>query len=274
MLRIGTRLGNRYEIVAHIGAGGMGGGYRARDSRLGRDVAIKILPEHLAQDPNALSRFEREARALASLSHSNIPAIHDFLNDQGISMVVMELLEGETLRQRMSTQMIGWKIAFEITVTIANALAAAHSRGIIHRDLKPENIFLTTDGAVKILDFGLARVEKFISDREYSEMPTIETPTDPGTVLGTIHYMSPEQLRGETVDAKSDIFSLGCILHEILAGKRPFSRSTYAETIAAVLKERPEDSPFLDASTPPQAKEILSTCLEKKPQKRFPSARD
>ena len=213
-----------YEIVAPIGAGGMGEVYRARDPRLDRDVAIKILPGHLAQNPRALARFEREAKAVAALSHPNIMAIHDFGSEAGITYAVVELLEGETLRSHLSRGALGWRKAVETGIAIADGLWASHSKGIIHRDLKPDNIYLTEEGQVKILDFGLARSTE-ISVDEKAEAATL---TEEGTVLGTAGYMSPEQVRGTPADARSDIFSLGCVLYEMVAGQRAFARATPA----------------------------------------------
>src|SRR5213594_488017 len=212
-LPIATRLGP-YEIIAPIGAGGMGEVYRARDPRLGRDVAIKVLPEHLSHDPQALARFEREARAVAALSHPNILAIFDLGTEQGMSYSVTELLEGETLRARIKRGSLPWRKAVEIGAALADGLAAAHSKGIIHRDLKPDNIFLTADARVKILDFGVARYRPAESAGEETLTQAV---TQEGTVMGTIGYMSPEQLRGTAVNPASDLFSLGCVLFEMLA---------------------------------------------------------
>lgn len=273
MLSPGECLTGRYEILGLLGSGGMGVVYRARDLRLGRDVAIKILPQHLAQNANALARFEREAKALASLSHANILAIHDFHNEEAFSYAVMELLEGETLRDRLSADPLPWTRALLTGAAIADGLTAAHSRGVVHRDLKPENVFLTNDGGIKILDFGLAQIVLPEPVKEQSSAPT-ESTTDPGTIVGTMHYMSPEQLRGLDVDARGDIFALGCILYEMLTGKRPFSRTTQIETAAAILKEDPPDSPFQDPNTPLDSKQIILHCLEKEPQNRFQTARD
>ena len=273
MLPVGTSLAGRYEVLGLLGSGGMGMVYKARDLRLGRDVAVKILPQHLAEDPNALARFDREAKALASLSHTNILAIHDFHNQEGFAFAVMELLQGQTLRSRMSTDTLPWMQALQIGTAIAEGLTAAHSRGVVHRDLKPENIFLTGDDGVKILDFGLAQIETPAPLPEYSTAPTAST-TDPGTILGTMQYMSPEQLRGSAVDARSDIFALGCILYEMFTGKRPFARPTQIETAASILKEEPPEHPFLDPETPPPAKQIILHCLEKDASNRFQTARD
>jgi serine/threonine-protein kinase len=273
MLSVGTCLTGRYEVLGLLGSGGMGVVYRARDLRLARDVAIKLLPQHLADNPAMLSRFDREAKALASLSHPNILAIHDFQNDQGFSFAVMELLNGETLRNRMTAEPFPWTRALQIGAAIADGLTAAHSRGVVHRDLKPENVFLTNDGSIKILDFGLAQMESPALLKEQSSAPT-ESTTDPGTIVGTMHYMSPEQLRGRQVDPRSDIFALGCILFELLTGKRPFSRVTQIETAASILKEDPPALPFLDRGTPEEARAVISHCLEKDPGNRFQTARD
>ena len=273
MLQAGTSLAGRYEVVGLLGSGGMGMVYHARDLRLGRDVAVKILPQHLAEDPGALARFDREAKALASLSHTNILAIHDFHNEQGFAFAVMELLQGQTLRARLMKGPLPWMRALEIGATTAEGLTAAHSRGVVHRDLKPENIFLTTESATKILDFGLAQIESPASVPEQSSAPTAST-TDPGTILGTMHYMAPEQLRGRDVDARADIFAVGCILFEMLTGKRPFTKETHIETAASILKEEPPDYPFLDPDTPPDVRQIVLHCMEKDPQNRFQTARD
>ncbi len=273
-LTAGTRLGP-YEILSPIGAGGMGEVYRARDSRLDRDVAVKVLPEHLAKDPDALARFEREAKAVAALSHPNILAIHDFGNEHGICFAVMELLEGETLRSRLkeSGALSPRKVA-EIGAALADGLSAAHAKGVIHRDLKPENIFLTTDNRVKILDFGLARVRaRFTSSDETTAGPAVGR-TERGSMLGTMGYMSPEQVRGELAEAPSDIFALGCVLYEMATGLRAFSRGSTADSVAAILKE---DVPELSSSgkqVPPELERVISHCLEKRPSERFQSARD
>jgi len=221
-LEIGKQLGH-YRILGPLGAGGMGEVYRARDTNLKRDVAVKILPPHVSTNPDTLNRFEREALALAQLSHPNILSIHDFGKYDGVTLAVTELLEGETLRTRIERSVIPYRKALEIGASIADGLAAAHSKGIIHRDLKPENIFLTRDDQVKILDFGLARMEPQTKQRK-SEAG-IPTETDPGSIKGTMGYMSPEQLRGQGIDGRSDIFSLGCILYEMLTGIRAFTRS-------------------------------------------------
>jgi serine/threonine protein kinase len=247
----------------------MGEVYSAQDTKLDRRVALKVLPEHLSNDPQALARFEREAKAVAALSHPNILAIHDFGIDGGITYAVAELLEGETLRTRIAGSALPWRKALEIGVALAEGLSVAHSRGIIHRDLKPENIFLTSDGRVKILDFGLARNIPAVSPNDET---LTAAETEPGTVLGTAPYMSPEQVKGERVGAVSDIFSLGCVLYEMVAGRRAFARSTSAETLAAILRD---SSPRLPPSgVPPEFGRILERCLEKNPGERMQSARD
>ena len=265
----GTRLGP-YEILSQLGAGGMGEVYRARDSRLERDVAIKVLPVHLAKDPDALARFEREAKAVAALSHPNILAIHDFGNDQGVSFTVTELLEGETIRGRLAQSPVPWRKAVEIGIATAEGLSAAHSKNIIHRDLKPENIFLTTDARVKILDFGLARVGAPLSNTPAAA----DAMTEPGTIMGTVDYMSPEQVRGVTAEATSDIFSLGAVLYEMICGQKVFSRGSAAETMSAILHEEPRQISRSGKSVPLELERVIHHCLEKNPQERFQSARD
>lgn len=265
----GTRLG-RYEILDPLGKGGMGEVYRAKDTQLGREVAVKVLPQDLAENPLALKRFERETRALAALSHPNILEIHDSGTDQGVTFAVMELLEGETLRHRFGEGAISWQKALEIAVAVADGLAAAHTKGVIHRDLKPENIFLTKDGRIKILDFGLARWASVVPRDEFSEAPTESRITVSGAVMGTVPYMSPEQVRGETLDARSDIFSFGCILYEMVAGKRPFSGGSAAETASAILR----DDPQKPSGIPPDMQRAIDRCLEKNPELRFYSAHD
>jgi serine/threonine-protein kinase len=269
----GTRLGP-YEVLGPLGAGGMGEVYRARDERLDRDVAIKVLPERFAEDPAALSRFEREAKALAALSHPNVLGILDFGQQGGLVYAVTELLEGETLRSRLARSTPSWREAVEIGVAIADGLAAAHSRGIVHRDLKPENVFLTSDGRVKVLDFGLARRDPVSSSPDRSRLPTMTQHTEPGTVMGTVGYMSPEQVSGQPGDARSDIFSMGCVLYEMVTGARAFSGSTGAEALAAILRDDPPDLTRSKRELPPDLARIVGRCLAKKPDQRFQSARD
>jgi serine/threonine protein kinase len=236
-LSAGTTLGS-YEIAGPLGAGGMGEVYRARDRKLDREVAIKVLPEHLAEDAGALARFEREAKAVAALSHPNILAIHDFGRHERIAYAVMELLEGETLRGKLQGAPLSMRKAVDYARQIAQGLGAAHDRGIVHRDLKPENLFVTKEGRVKILDFGLARQDTPPAGRgDESHSPTEARLTEAGALLGTVGYMSPEQVRGRSADHRSDIFSFGCVLHEMLSGRRAFQRETAAETMTAILKE-------------------------------------
>jgi eukaryotic-like serine/threonine-protein kinase len=267
---VGTRLGP-YEILAPLGAGGMGEVYRARDVRLGREVAVKVLPEHLSRDPDSLARFEREARAVAALAHPNILDVHDVGNETGIAYLVTELLEGESLRQRLTGTPLPWRTAIEIGLAVAEGLASAHAHGIVHRDLKPENVFLTFDGRVKILDFGLARVEP---ERSTETSPTVATPTKSGTVMGTAGYMSPEQARGGHADARSDIFSLGCILYEMATGRRAFFADNAAETLVAILRDEPKDPGDLVPDLPDHLRLVILRCLSKYPDSRFESARD
>ena len=264
----GTRLGP-YEILAPLGAGGMGEVYRARDSRLERDVAIKVLPEHLSQNPQALSRFVRETRALAALSHPNLLAIFDTGTENGIDFAVTELLDGESLRARLLRGAAPWRTAVEIGASLAEGLAAAHSKGITHRDLKPENIFLTLDARVKVLDFGLARVETAASIAGDAE-----TQTEAGTVLGTPGYMSPEQVRGTPAGPASDIFSLGCVLYEMISGRRAFAGQTAAETMSSILRDAPAELAASGAEVPVELDRLISRCLEKNSAQRFQSARD
>ena len=257
------------------GAGGMGEVYRARDTRLDRVVAIKVLPERMAQDPVALARFVREAKAVAALSHPNILAIYDFGCEQEVHFAAMELLEGENLRSRIERVRLPWRKVTEIGIAIAEGLSAAHLKGIVHRDVKPENIFLTTDGVVKVLDFGLARMAPSAiprGDETASLREDLETV--PGTVMGTVRYMSPEQARGESSDARSDIFSLGCVLYEMAYGVHPFARASHADTLAAILKEPPQQISGMTQSVPPEFEVLVAHCLEKNPEDRFHSARD
>ncbi len=272
-LAAGTRLGP-YEILAPIGAGGMGEVYRARDSKLDRDVAVKVLPETVAANPDMLARFEREAKAVAALSHPNILAIHDFGTHDGISYAVMELLSGQTLRDRLDSGALPQKLAVDYAIQIAKGLSAAHEKGIVHRDLKPENLFVSKDGHVKILDFGLAkRTEMSKSDGE-TNAPTQSKGTEPGTVMGTMGYMSPEQVRGREVDHRSDIFSFGAVLYEMLSGQRAFKRDTAADTMSAILKEEPPDISESGRNIPVALDHIVRHCLEKDPNNRFQGARD
>ena len=273
MLVPGSRVGP-YEVLSLVGEGGMGVVYRGRDPRLGRDIAIKVLTHESSQDTDAIARLEREARAIAALSHPNIVAVHDVGREDGNFYVVTELLEGATLRDQIRIAPMNWRRAVEVGALVAEGLAAAHAKSIVHRDLKPENIFLTADGRVKVLDFGLAQTDPALMSRDETNIPTTKWfQTHPGTVIGTLGYMSPEQLRGEPVDASADIFSLGCILFEMVTAKKPFHRESGAATIAAILKDEiPRDD--LGAMAPPEFQRIIEGCVEKTPATRFQSARD
>jgi hypothetical protein len=270
----GVRLG-AYEVVAPLGAGGMGEVYRARDTRIGRDVAVKVLPPGLAQDTDRLKRFELEARAAGQLNHPNVIVLYDVGRHDGAPYVVSELLEGQTLRERLGGAALHVRKTIEVGVQIARGLAAAHDKGIVHRDLKPDNVFVTKDGQVKILDFGLAKLtHPELAQRQDSELQTATRGTDPGTVLGTVGYMSPEQVRGRHVDHRSDIFSLGAILYEMLSGRRAFSGETSVETLNAILREEPPELTTTNKLLPPALDRIVRHCLEKNPDERFASARD
>jgi len=252
----------------------MGEVYRARDCRLDRDVAVKVLSERLADDANALSRFEREAKAVAALSHPNILAIHDFGTHEGVRYAVTELLDGATLREHLESGPLGARKATEHALEIARGLAAAHERGVVHRDLKPENVFVTREGHVKILDFGLAKSVDPTALRT-TQAPTVPGGTEPGTILGTVGYMSPEQVRGSPADTRSDIFSFGTVLYEMLTGRRAFRADSAVETMNAILTDDPPD--FSEAGArpiPPGLERIVRRCLEKDPAHRFQNARD
>jgi eukaryotic-like serine/threonine-protein kinase len=274
-LTAGTRLGP-YEIVAPIGAGGMGEVYRARDARLGRDVAVKVLPASFSNDPDRLRRFEQEARAAGLLNHPNVTAVYDIGTVDGSPYVVTELLEGETLRSRLAGGALAPRRALDYAIQIANGLAAAHEKGIVHRDLKPENLFVTRDGRVKILDFGLAKLMQIDAVGPQTNLPTtpVSAGTEPGVVMGTLGYMSPEQVRGKSADARSDIFAFGAILYEMLSGKRAFHRDTAADTMSAILREEPEDLSSTNRQVPAALDRIIHHCLEKDPEARFHSAHD
>jgi serine/threonine protein kinase/WD40 repeat protein len=273
-LATGTKLGP-YEIVSLIGAGGMGEVYRARDARLGREVAVKILPASFAADPERLRRFEQEARAVAALSHPNILALHDIGRHESTPFLVSELLEGESLREVLSRGPVSHRKAVDYAVQIAHGLGAAHGKNIAHRDLKPDNIFITRDGRVKLLDFGLAKpLQDSAADAPTVTLSEVAPATDAGTVLGTASYMSPEQVRGGPVDSRTDIFSFGAVLYEMLSGKRAFKRDTTAETMTAILKEEPAELVDTGVQIPPGLDRIVRHCLEKVPEQRFQSARD
>ena len=267
-LQAGRKLAH-YQIIAPLGAGGMGEVYRARDARLERDVAIKVLPERLADSAEALARFEREARALAALSHASLVSIFDVGRDQGISFAVMEFLNGETLRECLERGALPLARILEIGTAVADGLAAAHAQGVIHRDLKPANIFLSANRQVKVLDFGLAR----FTIGEPLETTT-EYVTEAGRIMGTLGYMCPEQARGETPDARGDIFSFGCVLYEMATGRRAFSGGTPAEVLVAVFRDTPADMDASGTRFPRELKLLVARCLAKRPEDRFPSAGD
>jgi eukaryotic-like serine/threonine-protein kinase len=274
-LTAGSRLGP-YEIVSPLGAGGMGEVYRAKDPRLGRDVAVKVLPTSFSTDPDRLRRFEQEARAAGLLNHPNITAVFDIGSHEGAPYVVSELLEGETLRAELAGDRLSPRKAIDYAIQLAHGLAAAHEKGIVHRDLKPENLFVTKDGRVKILDFGLAKLTHTEegSSAGQTNLPTGTAGTEPGVVLGTMGYMAPEQVRGRPADARSDIFAFGAILYEMLSGKRAFHGDSAADTMSAILREDPPDLSVTNQNVSPGLERILRHCLEKNPEQRFQSARD
>jgi eukaryotic-like serine/threonine-protein kinase len=267
----GTKLG-AYEVISGIGAGGMGEVYRARDTRLGRDVAIKILPESLSRDTDRLRRFEQEAQSVAALNHPNILAIHDIGAQNGTPYLVSELLEGSSLRHELDQGRLSTRKAADYAVQMAQGLAAAHDKNIIHRDLKPDNVFVTRDGRVKILDFGLAKLT--VTGDQPESATLTSAATEPGKVMGTVGYMSPEQVRGANVDARTDIFSFGAVLYEMVSGQQAFRRDTAAETMTAILKEDPPELSEMTQPVSPGMQRIVARCLEKRPEQRFQSAKD
>jgi serine/threonine protein kinase len=268
-LLAGTKLGP-YEVVSPIGAGGMGEVYRARDTRLNRTVAAKILPGEFSSNLDRMRRFQQEAATLSALNHPNLLTVYDVGVQGGVHYLVCEFLEGDTLRQRLDSGPLPRRKAIDYAVQISDGLAAAHERGIIHRDLKPENIFVTRDGRLKLLDFGLA---KQLSPDDGARTQT-SGGTEEGMVLGTVGYMSPEQVRGKPTDARSDIFATGVILYEMLTGKRAFHRDSAVETMNAILKEEPAEFPSGERNFPASIQRLILRCLEKSPDERFQSARD
>ena len=268
---IGQLVGH-YRVLEKIGAGGMGEVFRARDERLGRDVALKLIRPASSTNPDHLRRFEQEARAAAALNHPNILAIYDVGFEGTTPYIVSELLQGKTLRQRLQEGAVPVGEASDYALQVAQGLTAAHDRLIVHRDLKPENLFLTTDGRVKILDFGVAKLQTAAeNDRPIESLTTV---TKHGAVIGTVAYMSPEQLRGKTVDPRSDIFSFGAILYEMMAGCRAFQGETEVDTMTAVLREEPAIMNLEQAAIPAGYQDVVSHCLEKEPEDRFQSAKD
>ena len=273
-LASGTKLGP-YEIQSPLGAGGMGEVYRARDARLGRDVAVKVLTESFSHDPDRLRRFEQEARSVAALNHPNILALYDIGSQDGRPYLVSELLEGQSLRQVLEGGPLPVRKASDYAVQVASGLAAAHEKGIIHRDLKPENIFITKEGRAKILDFGLAKlIQPASGPTSHDGLTVTSSPTQAGVVMGTAGYMSPEQVRGEAVDHRTDIFSFGSVLYEMISGQRAFQRDTAAETMTAILKEEPPEWATDSKIVSPALDRIVRRCLEKEPGQRFQSSRD
>ena len=270
-LLTGTRFGT-YEILSLIGFGGMGEVYRARDLQLNREVAVKVLL-NLSTDSHRLHRFEQEAKAAAALNHPNILAVYYMGNYEGAPYLVSELLQGEPLRQTVKRGPLPVRKVIDYGVQIAHGLEAAHEKGIVHRDLKPENLFVTREGRVKILDFGLAKLTQPLQASEYGAA-TVSFATEPGVVMGTVGYMSPEQVRGETTDHRTDIFAFGVVLFEMLSCKRAFQRATAAESMAAVLREEPQNIQDLVPNLPLGLHRIVHRCLEKEPDQRFQSAAD
>ncbi|MGA9529233.1 MAG: protein kinase [Terriglobales bacterium] len=274
VLTTGTKLGP-YEILSPIGAGGMGEVYRARDTRLGREVALKVLPESFASDADRLRRFEQEARAVAALNHPNLLAIHDIGEQNGTRYIVSELLEGSSLRLELESGALSPRKAADYAAQIAQGLAAAHEKNIVHRDLKPENIFVTREGRVKILDFGLAKLSPAGRDKSESDGLTLtSSPTEAGVVMGTAGYMAPEQVRGAAIDSRTDIFAFGAVFYEMVSGERAFRRDTAAETMTAILKDDPPELSELPNPVSPGIERIIRRCLEKQPEQRFQSAKD
>ncbi len=273
---IGTSL-NQYRITASVGAGGMGEVFRARDTRLNRDVAVKVLPKDFVADADRLRRFEQEAKTLAALNHPNVLTIHDAGVHDGAPYLVSELLEGKTLREEMQGGAVTVRKATDYALQIAQGLAAAHGRGVVHRDLKPDNLFVTRDGRVKILDFGLAKLREVTKSSD-PDAPTVVEPaadhTEPGRVMGTPAYMAPEQVRGEVADHRADIFAFGCVLYEMLGGRRAFRRSTPVESMNAVLNDAPPELGTANPDIPAALTRIVHRCLEKQPDNRFQSAKD
>jgi serine/threonine protein kinase/predicted Zn-dependent protease len=264
-----------YEIIAPLGAGGMGEVYRARDTRLGREVAIKVLPEDVASHPDRLARFEREAKAVAALSHPNIVVLHSIEEADGIRFLTMELVEGQALDRLVTPGGLPVPRVLDLAIPLADALVAAHERGVVHRDLKPANVMVTREGRVKVLDFGLAKLASSDPAMDATQAATIASPISTvGQVVGTVPYMAPEQLRGEPVDARTDLFSLGILFYELVTGRRPFGGATSAEVTSAILRDAPTPVQSLRADLPPDLERIIGRCLEKDPERRVQTAKD
>src|SRR5262245_52659658 len=270
----GGRIGP-YELLAPLGAGGMGEVYRARDVRLGREIAIKVLPAAVSSDPDRRQRFEQEARSASALNHPNILTIYDIGSSDGTTFIAMELVEGKTLRELVASgEPLPTRRLLDVATQTADGLAKAHSAGIVHRDLKPENLMVSKDGFVKILDFGLAKLTEPVS-QEASVLPTaVASPTQPGTVMGTAGYMSPEQASGHPVDYRSDQFTLGAIVYEMATGKRAFQRKTGAETLVAIIREEPEPLSQVAPKAPAPVRWIVDRLLAKDPEERYASTKD
>ena len=270
----GSRLG-RYDIIAALGAGGMGEVYRARDSRLGRDVALKVLPAGVAADAERLARFEHEARIVAGLNHPNIVTLYSVEDEDGIRFLTMELVEGHGLERQVTPGGLSIARVIELGVALADALAAAHDKGVVHRDLKPANVMLTNDGRVKVLDFGLAKLADRRTDLEAAQAVTIGAPVSAaGQVVGTVPYMAPEQVRGEPVDSRTDLFALGILLYELTTGRRPFEGATLGLISSAILRDTPRSLSSVRADAPTDLDRIIARCLEKEPRARIQTARD
>ena len=268
MLAIGTRLGH-YTIAGRLGAGGRGEVYRAVDERDGSEVAVKVLPEPFADDRTARGRFKREIAALAAVSHPNVLRILDYGNEEGLTYAVVELLDGESLADRVERGAVGWREAATLGARIADGLAAAHDRGVVHRDLKPANVFVTSDGGVKVLDFGFARLDQGMSSDFMDSLPV---KTDPGVMLGTVPYMSPEQICALTIDARTDLWSLGCVLYETVSGRAIFRRRTMVATMSSILKEPAPRLADLGVEAPEACEAVLRRLVEKDQNRRFETA--
>src|SRR5262244_659200 len=272
-LKVGSRIGP-YEVQAPLGAGGMGEVYRARDSRLNRGVALKVLPEAVASDPSRLHRFEKEARSASALNHPNIVTVYDIGAEAAVSYIAMELVEGKTLRELLFGGALSLRKLLAIAPQIAEGLAKAHEAGIVHRDLKPENVMVTRDGLVKILDFGLAKLtSKTSGSGEGSQLPTM-TGTTPGLIVGTVGYMSPEQASAAPLDFRSDQFALGSILYEMATGRRAFQKKTAIDTLAAIMNAEPEAVAQVNAQAPAPLRWVVERCLSKERENRYVSTRD